>query len=324
METEDWKHYPQTWYAVAIASRVRVGDVLAGQLGGMDYVLYRGDSGSLKAMDAFCPHMGAHLQSGQVSGDSVVCGLHGCLIQPQHSSEINDGVGMQSGCCLSNRAWFCVERFGLVWLYPPVVATMPTLPFSELNEEDYRWTHTVRHIAADWRAMICNGFDIAHMKIVHQREVVGEPQFFRLPEKAIRMDYQTRVLAKGGISSAIMQKLSGGKIVLSHTCIGSAIMVQSQVGVFRTVGIFALLPQDLPDTPPEHRHTYAFAAMAVPKSAEYSWLKLMLAKMLYWAFLRKDFVVVEKMRMRLENVDDVGVQAVAEFQATLPDMVRKD
>lgn len=317
MTSEDWKHYPQTWYAVALDKHLKIGEIVSGQLGGLAYVVYRDHTGSLHAMDAFCPHMGAHLQSGKVSGCGIVCGLHGYTVEPDHALSSS----AHTPCSLKNRAWFCVARFGLIWLYPPVAdGVMPPLPFASLSEHDLIWTHATRRIHADWRAMICNGFDIAHMKTVHQREVIGEPQFTLLPENALRMDYQTRVLPKGGWSSRVMQKLSGGRIVLSHTCCGSAILVNSQVGAFKTMGIFALLPQNSPDTPPEWRQTQAFATIAVPKTAKWAKLQLWLARCLYLAFLRKDFDVVEKMRMRLDGVDDVGVRAVAAFQATLPEI----
>ena len=32
--TYNWKHYPQTWYAVAIARALKPKQILSGQLGG--------------------------------------------------------------------------------------------------------------------------------------------------------------------------------------------------------------------------------------------------------------------------------------------------
>lgn len=320
MNSQNWKHYPQCWYAVALSSRLKKGSKVWGQLGGLDYVLYRSGSGGLHALDAFCPHMGAHLKGGSVAGEALCCNLHGCLVEPCGGSdaEAHTERKIGAGCRLPARAWSCAERFGLVWLHPPTEGDVPPLPFGFLNEDEYLWTHTTRCIGADWRAMICNGFDTAHMQTVHRREVVGTPKFSELPEGGIRMDYETRVLPRGGWSSALMQRLSGGRIVLGHSCAGTEILVQSQVGRLHTAAVFALLPQDMPDTPPEKRSTRAFAAVAVPKSARFARLQLWLARLLYQAFLSKDFDVVEQMRMRLDNADDAGVRAVAAFQTALP------
>ena len=94
--------------------------------------------------------------------------------------------------------------------------------------------------------------------------------------------------------------------------------VESTVGTFQTIGIFATLPQDMPNTPPEQRRTRAFAAIAIPKTAPYARVQLFAARMLYLAFLRKDFTVVEHMRMRLDGVEDIGVRQVSAFQNELP------
>ena len=78
--TPNRKHYPPTWYAIAIAHQLKPKQILSGQLGGLHYVVYRSETGSLKAADAFCPHMGAHLKGGKVVQEAIACGLHGCHI----------------------------------------------------------------------------------------------------------------------------------------------------------------------------------------------------------------------------------------------------
>ena len=43
---------------------------------GRDLVLYRGDDGRAVALDAYCPHMGAHLAEGRVDGNELRCFFH--------------------------------------------------------------------------------------------------------------------------------------------------------------------------------------------------------------------------------------------------------
>ena len=64
----------------------------------------------------------------------------------------------------------------------------------------------------------------------------------------------------------------------------------------------------------------ALAAIGIPHGARWSTLQLRLARALYLAFLRKDFRVVEGMRLQLNHTADVGVQAVTAYQHTLADM----
>lgn len=322
-----WHHWQQAWYVVARSEQIKIGQRHSGHLGGRQWVLYRGESGRLYAMDAFCPHMGAHLQSARVVGETLECGLHACRIVPQTTTPTaTDRLPVASPQSIAASAWCCAERFGLVWLYPPD-DNPPALPFGDI-EDQYHWRSAgPQSIAADWRAMIANGFDLAHLQAVHQREVVGEPQFEHLSEGSLQMSYQTRVLQRGGLSSWLMKKLSGGTIDLIHTCCGSTIMVQSRLGRFQSVGVFALLPQDTPDSPadntPEQRQTLAFAAVGLPQATRFISLKLWLTRWLYLSFLKKDFRVVKRMRMQLDNIDDVGVQTLAAYQQTLPEMNSK-
>lgn len=316
--TEQWKHWPHCWYVVARSNHIRCGGVISGHLGGRPWVLYRGEDGALRATDAFCPHMGAHLQHSRVAGNDLLCGLHACRITPE-AEPTPANTSIQAGCRLAARSWPCREYCGLVWLHPPAEQPPPP-PFAEAEAAHHWQTAGPERIAADWRAMICNGYDLGHMVAVHQREVVGEPVFDTLPDHTLKMTYRTRVLPRGGLSSWLMQKLSGGCIDLVHTCAGTAIRVESRVGPFRTTGIFALYPQDLLDTPPEARQTLAFAAVGIPRGARFGRVQLWLARRLYLAFLKKDFVVVERMRLKLAGITDPGVCAISAYQATLPAM----
>lgn len=301
------------WYVVARSDQLKTGQVQTGHLGGRQWVLYRSPDGGVRAIDAFCPHMGAHLKSARVVGEALECGLHACQVYPSSESA-------PAGCAVPTVAWGCAERFGLIWLHPPAL-DLPPLPFTNI-EDSHNWLDAgpVR-IEADWCAMVCNGFDLGHMRVVHQREVVGEPHFEQLDEiKELKMTYRTRTLPRGGLSSWVMKKLCDGYIYLSHTCAGSTIMVQSRVGKFQTVGIFAMFPQDPPDTAPEQRQTLAFAAVGMPKTTRFSRWAVYVARYLYLAFLKKDFKVIEGMRMQLDKIDDIGVQAVTDYQSSLPPM----
>lgn len=318
MDPADWKHWPQTWYAVARADAVPRGRSISGHLGGHEWVLFRGEDGVLRATDAFCPHMGAHLRTARVSGAALVCTLHARTVHVHPLAEPAE-VEKNKNCPLHGRSWPCAESFGLVWLHPPA-SSVPPLPFAETAAEAHWLNGGPQRIGADWRAMICNGFDLTHMQTVHQRAVVGTPQFERLPEGGLRMRYTTRVLDNGGWSSWLMKRLSGNQIHLVHTCIGSSILVHSRVGRLQTLGLFALLPQDTPDTRPQARHTLAFAAVGVPKGTRWHRLKLYCVRALYLAFLRKDFAVVTAMRLHWQHIDDPGVAAVTAYQGCLKTM----
>ena len=77
--------FPRGWFMIAEASEVGK-DPLALHFFGKDFVLFRGESGRLVLLDAYCVHMGAHLGRGksssivvqgqQIEGDSIRCPYH--------------------------------------------------------------------------------------------------------------------------------------------------------------------------------------------------------------------------------------------------------
>ncbi|MEQ1878453.1 MAG: Rieske (2Fe-2S) protein, partial [Bdellovibrionia bacterium] len=56
------------WYPVAPVKRLKKGKTLSWKLGRQRLVFYRGEDGKARALDAFCPHMGADLATGTVRG----------------------------------------------------------------------------------------------------------------------------------------------------------------------------------------------------------------------------------------------------------------
>ena len=68
---------PLGWYVVATSGEVRAGQVVPVKYFGEELVLYRTESGEARLVGAYCPHMGAHLGTGRVLGESLQCPFHG-------------------------------------------------------------------------------------------------------------------------------------------------------------------------------------------------------------------------------------------------------
>ena len=72
MATRYNKPIPFGWFAVAYCDELAVGDVKPLHYFDQDLVLFRTASGAASVMDAFCPHLGAHLgHGGKVHGDNI-------------------------------------------------------------------------------------------------------------------------------------------------------------------------------------------------------------------------------------------------------------
>ena len=74
----DLPPYPRGWFAVGISSELDVGQVEAVEYFGEQLVLFRKADGTPALLDAYCPHLGAHLgHGGTVRGEELVCPFHG-------------------------------------------------------------------------------------------------------------------------------------------------------------------------------------------------------------------------------------------------------
>ena len=71
--------YPNGWYKLCDVLDLANGNVVSVTALGMDLVVFQeAKSGKVGVLDAYCPHLGAHLgQGGKVNGDCLQCPFHG-------------------------------------------------------------------------------------------------------------------------------------------------------------------------------------------------------------------------------------------------------
>ena len=70
--------YPNGWWKVCDVSDLNHGRIQTVSALGQELVVFRGEDGSIGVLDAFCPHIGAHLGiDGKVVGNTISCPYHG-------------------------------------------------------------------------------------------------------------------------------------------------------------------------------------------------------------------------------------------------------
>ena len=68
---------PIGWFLIGYESELEAGAVKPLRYFGKDLVLFRTESGEVALLDAFCPHLGAHLgHGGKVKGEEIECPFH--------------------------------------------------------------------------------------------------------------------------------------------------------------------------------------------------------------------------------------------------------
>jgi phenylpropionate dioxygenase-like ring-hydroxylating dioxygenase large terminal subunit len=69
--------YPTGWYFIGESKDLQPGDVRPIRYFGRDLVLFRTEGGEAVVLDAYCPHLGAHLgHGGTVEGEAIRCPFH--------------------------------------------------------------------------------------------------------------------------------------------------------------------------------------------------------------------------------------------------------
>lgn len=291
--------WPLGWYVVARSKSLRRGRSLTVTLASQQCLLFRTESGALGALDAHCPHMGAHLGHGSVKGERIECALHRWQIG------VDGSVAGQGSLCKSARAWQVSERFGLVFVH---LGTKVRAPVPEPDDADYTWiTGTPVTIETDWHSMVVNGFDMPHLHAVHHRQLVEPAQLVVHGRERMTLRYTSRVTGRS-LSDLIMKWLARDRIRVRQHCHGPVVIVETDLGFTKTVAVLGLLPQA--------GSVRAFGAFGI-RPGLLSAPRLMLTRFLFTAFLRRDFSVIAGMRLSTE-VEDEGVRSLAGFLRSLP------
>lgn len=194
-QTDGFPHegFPSGWYQIAWAAELEVGDVRPLHYFGRDLVLYRGSNG-YHLLDAFCPHMGAHLgHGGKVSGESIVCPYHGWRWGPDGVNKLVPLEKKATDRC-TIRAWETVTANQIVWMWfdelgrPPLFDPPVDLPgVAERKRYDLfpNCTKSWRNVRTRPQYIPENNVDIEHLRWIHGAK--GPIETTRLEEEGYKL-----------------------------------------------------------------------------------------------------------------------------------------
>jgi nitrite reductase/ring-hydroxylating ferredoxin subunit len=108
--------FTQSWYPICMSSEVGPGEVKGVAFLDGKVVAVRGESGEVRVLSAYCPHLGSDLSVGKVIGDRIQCAFHSWQYDL-------DGVCVDTArkeppppqACLYN--FPTVERYGMIWAF---------------------------------------------------------------------------------------------------------------------------------------------------------------------------------------------------------------
>lgn len=204
------------WYWLLPGKKLKKGQVKPAALFGKDLVVFRGEDGGVRAMDAYCPHMGAHLAEGNVVGNQLACMFHGwtfdeqgacsripCLQQPPQVRPL--GV------------YPVTERYDLIWVWTGKDDPVPFPEVPELQGQEVQ-VMAGRPFVKNCHpnVMMINAIDAQHFNTVHPmvKKLAGGANLAAETKSPHQIEFKNinPIQANGGILNRLLQPFYQGPL----------------------------------------------------------------------------------------------------------------
>lgn len=172
-----------TWYVAARSHEIGTERPLGRRICNKPMALFRNASGTLSAVEDFCPHRGAPLSLGFVQGDTLVCGYHGLAMGGDGKTASMPCQRVRGFPAIASYPIY--EAHGFVWVWPgdPLLADVALVPpFDWMGNSAFGYGGGLYHIACDYRLMIDNLMDLTHETYVHSNSI-GQKEIDEVPCK---------------------------------------------------------------------------------------------------------------------------------------------
>lgn len=172
--------FPDSWYAVCWANDVNPAVATPARAFGRDFVVFREADGSVRVLDAHCPHLGAHLgHGGTVVGGEVVCPFHGWRFSGDGRCTAAPGARkLPVGKPL--RSWATREVHNRIWIWYSSDDSAPTWALPDtLLDPGLKWPTSerlVRTFPSHPQDVIENAVDAGHFQYIHGMSRVGDSE----------------------------------------------------------------------------------------------------------------------------------------------------
>jgi phenylpropionate dioxygenase-like ring-hydroxylating dioxygenase large terminal subunit len=174
---------PEGWFMIGWSHDFAPGQAVPLRYFDTELVAYRGESGTVTVLDAYCRHMGAHLgYGGKVEGDEIRCPYHGWRWSADgHNTDIPySAPNAMPHLCL--RTWPVREVDEIVLVFHSRTAAPPAYepPDQMIRFDGDTWavcpetTRVWHDVPISPQYMAENAADAAHFKYVHRSADIAE------------------------------------------------------------------------------------------------------------------------------------------------------
>ena len=234
---------PASWFHLCSSNELSRGPISV-ELCDHAYVGYRTQSGRAIVLSGRCSHLGAPLGKGTISGERLVCPLHGWEYGPGGACE-----RIPASETIPDFAHQCSypteERGGHVFFFNRQQARFP-LPFFNGLTPDELLPATPFELIAEvpWYFVGANGFDLQHFRMAHDRTLREQPEVSS-PSPFARRVVAKFVVSGNSCQDRLTRLIAGPSMTMDVTVWGGTlILVRAEFQRTTSFGIFNVLPID--------------------------------------------------------------------------------
>ena len=179
---------PNGWFVPAFSDELPPGGVLTRSFLGRDLVLFRTRSGVASAIDAHCPHLGAHLgHGGAVEGETLRCPFHGfCFDGRGRCVSTPRGRPPRGGA----RTYPLREDHGLLLVYHGPDGARPAWELPPVDTSGWtRLLHREITLSGHPQDITENSVDIGHFALIHGYRAVEVVRPLRIEGPYLNIRY---------------------------------------------------------------------------------------------------------------------------------------
>ena len=132
--------YPNGWLPVLESRALKKNKILPIIFRGEELVAFRGYSGKVCVVSAYCPHLGAHFgYGGDVIDDCIKCPFHGWLFNKEGECTYAPGL---TSMLIIKKGWNVHALFYITFLVANIPrATLKVWNSIEINGSVFIWNH---------------------------------------------------------------------------------------------------------------------------------------------------------------------------------------
>jgi phenylpropionate dioxygenase-like ring-hydroxylating dioxygenase large terminal subunit len=165
---------PNQWYAILESNEVKRGKPVGVTRMGEKIVAWRNSQGRVSLMSDLCPHRGAALSAGKLTGECIQCPFHGFEFDPSGKCALIPANGRRAETPKSMRVktYPSQEAHGFIYIWwGEPRETYPPPPFFEAIDDGLTYSTLRDPWKAHYSRAIENQLDVMHLPFVHHNTI---------------------------------------------------------------------------------------------------------------------------------------------------------